>query len=97
MPSVMEYQYSQLNIYLTTASPSTGTPPPTPGVLPNSNQGNPVTSNSIQFNTIPDQIFVYLFRNLADRDFSTSDTFGVITSVNVNFMNQTGTLLDLLT
>jgi hypothetical protein len=100
MPSVMEYQYSQLNIYLTAASPSAGTPPPvfTNGVspVPTSQAGNPVQCNSIQFNTIPDQIFVYLARNLADRDFSTSDTFGVIYQVNVNFMNQTGTYYSLV-
>lgn len=88
MPSVMEYQYSQLNLYLTATAGST--PPPTAGVLPTSVQGQDVQCNSIQFNTIPDQIFIYLFRNLADRDFSTSDTFGVINSINVDFMNQTG-------
>lgn len=90
MPSVMEYTYSQLNIYITAASPSTGTPPPIDGVVPTSAQGNPVKSNSIQFNTIPDQIFVYLSRQSQDRDFSTSDTFAVINSVSVDFMNQTG-------
>jgi hypothetical protein len=93
MPSVMEYTYSQLNIYITAASPATGTPPPVNGVTPTSAQGNPVKSNSIQFNTIPDQIFVYLARQSQDRDFSTSDTFAVINAVSVDFMNQTGTLL----
>lgn len=61
-------------------------------MVPTAAQGNPIKSGSIQFNTIPDQIFVYLARQSQDRDFSTSDTFAVINSVSVDFMNQTGNL-----
>lgn len=85
MPSVMEYPYSALNIYLTRTSGSASPYAiPAPGV-------SPLTSNSIQFNTIPDQIFIYLMRQQADRDHTTSDTFAVISNININFMNQTGT------
>lgn len=90
MPSVMEYAYSALNIYITGGAGTVGNQSPTTSASPSANQVT--TSSSIQFNTIPDQIFVYLFRTLAQRDESTSDTFGVIQSVSINFMNQTGLL-----
>lgn len=72
---------SQLNLYLSQTLAAV-----------NFGATSTTVSPSIQFNTIPDQIFVYLARSQASRDDTTSDVYGVINNVSVNFMNQTGLL-----
>lgn len=95
MPSVMEYAYSSLNLYITAVgniNNVNGVGPANPNNNGSLTAPIHITSQSIQFNTIPDQIFVYLARRLSERDDTTSDAFGVIVSISINFMNQTGLL-----
>jgi hypothetical protein len=90
LPGLMEYPYTQTVVYQTpVGAPSAGGFTPSVfGTVANQS----ITSNAIQFSTIPDQIMIYLFRQPSDRNHFTSDTFAAIQSVNINFMNQTGLL-----
>lgn len=82
LPPMMEYPFTAVNVYQTSVQN-------VPTVFATTaTQSTP--SNAIQFNTIPDKIFVYLQRQSADRNQFTADTFASIQSVSINFMNQTG-------
>ena len=84
LPAMMEYPYTQTLVFTTSVLA-------VPSVFTNiANQT--ITTNAIQFNTIPDQIFIYLMRQIGDRNHLTSDTFASILSVSINFMNQTALL-----
>ena len=92
LPAMMEYPFTAVNVYQTSV-------PNIPSVFPNAAGGGStslqtITSNALQFNTIPDKIFIYLQRQSGDRNQFTADTFAAIqdNGISINFMNQTGLL-----
>jgi len=90
LPPMMEYQYTSIIPYTTQVGASVangGT-----GSIYSAAGGQTTTSSAVQFNTIPDQIVIYLARQPQDRNHLTSDTFGCITGVQIQFMNQSGLL-----
>lgn len=87
LPALMEYPYVQTVTYTTQITPGAKVP----SVFANP-ADTTATSAGIQFSTIPDQIMIYLFRQPADRNHLTSDTFMAIKNISINFMNQTGLL-----
>jgi hypothetical protein len=51
-----------------------------------------VTTNSIFFPTIPRRVYIFVRQQNMDRTYATTDTFALITSINVTFANRTGLL-----
>jgi hypothetical protein len=59
-------------------------------VLPRTNFS--VQSNNITLNTIPRRFYIAVRRRNADRTYLTTDTFGAITAISVNWDNNSGLL-----
>lgn len=51
-----------------------------------------VSSNNIQFSSIPRRVYVFVRRQNADQSYATTDTYARINSVSVNFNNKSGLL-----
>lgn len=88
LPPLMEYPYTSIQVFTTTVGAVNSIYAQGGGQA-----GKALfTSNAVQFNTIPDMIYIYVMQQQQDRNHMTSDTFAPITNISVNFMNQTGLL-----
>jgi hypothetical protein len=81
IPKSVIYPYHNTDVYTTDVQVAVGA-----GLTGVAN------SNNIQFNTIPRRLYVFLRRNDATSDHTTTDTFARIDAVSINFDNQSGIL-----
>jgi hypothetical protein len=51
-----------------------------------------LSSNNVQLSSIPDKVFIWVRPQQSDLSYSSPDSYGTITGVNVTFNNQTGVL-----
>jgi hypothetical protein len=79
---VYSYPYYSIDRYPTDAG--------TNGILPRASES--ISSNNVQFSSIPRRVYVYLRRSPLERRFTKTDTYARIDSVSINFNNKSGLL-----
>jgi hypothetical protein len=80
IPNEISYPYSVVDRFMTEVGSIASTAVQT------------VSSNNIQFQGVPDHIYVYARRRNSDLNFNSTDTFLSIRRVSVNFNNRSGLL-----
>lgn len=81
IPSSIVFNYSNIDVYQTDNPVSIA-----------ANGTFSLPSNNIQLNTIPKRIVVFARRNDSTTTVSTTDSFAALTSLSINFDNQSGIL-----
>lgn len=81
IPKSVSYPYTQLTRFATDFSTTLA-----PGAMLT------VIGNNIQLPSIPKRIVIWARRSNATADYTTTDTFLVLTNVSLNFLNSSGTL-----